>query len=164
MSAGLEIEWGRTGAQGVGVEPFNVYTPTLFRQRFRRSPRQYELGAAIRDNRPVGYSIPASKKAKTNKSRTRARGRFHDTAKLVIAQSEHRELLGDDERTFGVNQQVAHARGCYKSGSSSHSAALDGWRLKCPGLSLSYSPLSRRAPCSWQTRCKRFARRSWRIH
>jgi len=27
MSAGLEIEWGRTGAQGVGAEPFNVYTP-----------------------------------------------------------------------------------------------------------------------------------------
>ena len=30
MSAGLEIEWGGSGAQGVGAEPFNVYTPTLF--------------------------------------------------------------------------------------------------------------------------------------
>ncbi|HET9175760.1 MAG TPA: hypothetical protein VFN84_05340 [Pseudolabrys sp.] len=30
VSAGLDIEWGGTGAEGVGAEPFNVYTPTLF--------------------------------------------------------------------------------------------------------------------------------------
>ena len=60
MSAGLEIEWGRTGAQGVGAEPFNVYTPTLFFwQRIRRSPHQIELGAAIRDNRPSRVFDPS---------------------------------------------------------------------------------------------------------
>ena len=30
LSAGLEIEWGGSGAQDVGAEHFNVYTPTLF--------------------------------------------------------------------------------------------------------------------------------------
>ena len=30
LSAGLEIEWGGSGARGVGAERFNVYTPTLF--------------------------------------------------------------------------------------------------------------------------------------
>src|SRR3954468_21531309 len=29
MSVGLSIEWAGTGAQSVGAEPFNVYTPTL---------------------------------------------------------------------------------------------------------------------------------------
>ena len=30
MSVGLEIEWGGSGAQGVGAERFNVYAPTVF--------------------------------------------------------------------------------------------------------------------------------------
>ena len=30
LSAGLSIEWGGSGAQGVGAERFTVYTPTVF--------------------------------------------------------------------------------------------------------------------------------------
>src|SRR5712672_836455 len=30
MSVGLSGDWGRTGAQSVGAELFNVYTPTLY--------------------------------------------------------------------------------------------------------------------------------------
>ena len=30
MSIGLGVEWGRTGAAGVGAESFNVYTPAFF--------------------------------------------------------------------------------------------------------------------------------------
>jgi hypothetical protein len=52
LSAGLEIEWGGTSAQGVGAEPFNVYTPTLFFGKgFGDLPPQPQLGAAIRNHR-----------------------------------------------------------------------------------------------------------------
>src|SRR3954463_7702808 len=30
LSVGLSIEWGGTGAQSVGADPFNTYTPTIF--------------------------------------------------------------------------------------------------------------------------------------
>src|SRR6266851_3548829 len=30
MSVGLSVEWGGTGVQSVGADPFNTYTPTLF--------------------------------------------------------------------------------------------------------------------------------------
>ncbi len=30
MSVGLSVEWGGTGAQSVGGDPFNTYTPTLY--------------------------------------------------------------------------------------------------------------------------------------
>src|SRR5436309_2826034 len=30
MSVALNIEWGGTGAQSVGADPFNTYTPTLY--------------------------------------------------------------------------------------------------------------------------------------
>jgi hypothetical protein len=30
MSVGLSVEWGGTGAAGVGADPFNTYTPTLY--------------------------------------------------------------------------------------------------------------------------------------
>src|SRR5437879_1755707 len=30
MSVGLSVEWGGTGAQSGGADPFNTYTPTLF--------------------------------------------------------------------------------------------------------------------------------------
>src|SRR5258708_6839241 len=29
MSVGLSVEWGGTGAQSVGADPFNTYTPTV---------------------------------------------------------------------------------------------------------------------------------------
>jgi len=51
--AGLEIEWGGTGAKGVGPEPFNVYTPTLFFGKgFGDLPPSLNWGAAVRNHRP----------------------------------------------------------------------------------------------------------------
>ena len=43
--------------------------------------------------------------------------------------------IGDDEQTFGVNQQVPHARGRYKSGDGSV-AQLPGCEPRPPGLTL----------------------------
>jgi hypothetical protein len=66
MSAGLEIEWGRTGAQGVGAEPFNVYTPTLFFGKgFGDLPVSLNWARPFAITGQVGYSIPASKKTVT---------------------------------------------------------------------------------------------------
>jgi hypothetical protein len=45
LSAGLEIEWGRTGAQGVGAE-------------LRRPAPEPQLGAAVRNYRPNWLLIP----------------------------------------------------------------------------------------------------------
>ncbi len=30
MSVGLSVEWGGTGAAGVGADPFTTYTPTVY--------------------------------------------------------------------------------------------------------------------------------------
>ena len=52
MSVGLEIEWGASGAQGVGAERFTVYTPTLyFGKGFGDLPASMNVGAAFRDHR-----------------------------------------------------------------------------------------------------------------
>ena len=62
MSAGLEIEWGRTGAQGVGAEPFNVYTPTIFFGKgFGDLPSSMNWARPFAITGQVGYSIPGSK-------------------------------------------------------------------------------------------------------
>jgi hypothetical protein len=66
MSAGLEIEWGRTGAQRVGAEPFNVYTPTLlFGKGFGDLPSSVNWARPFAITGQVGYSIPASKQTVT---------------------------------------------------------------------------------------------------
>jgi len=66
MSAGLEIEWGRTGAQGVGAEPFNVYTPTIFFGKgFGDLPSSMNWARPFAITGQVGYSIPGSNRTVT---------------------------------------------------------------------------------------------------
>jgi len=62
MSVGLGVEWGGTGAQGVGAERFATYTPTFF---FGKGFGDLPSGAGwFRDfalTGQVGYTIPGSK-------------------------------------------------------------------------------------------------------
>ena len=59
LSAGLSIEWGGSGAQGVGAERFTVYTPTIFfGKRFWRPAIKHELGSAVRYYRAVRLRHP----------------------------------------------------------------------------------------------------------
>jgi hypothetical protein len=58
LSAGLEIEWGGSGAQGVGAERFNVYTPTVyFGKGMGDLPVEWLRPFAVTGQ--VGYAIPA---------------------------------------------------------------------------------------------------------
>ena len=60
MSLGFEIEWGRTGAQAIGAEPFNVYTPTFFIGKgFGDLPDNLRLLRPVAITGQVGYAIPA---------------------------------------------------------------------------------------------------------
>jgi hypothetical protein len=66
MSAGLEIEWGGSGAQGVGAERFNVYTPTLFFGKgFGDLPASLNWARPFAITGQVGYSIPGVSKVVT---------------------------------------------------------------------------------------------------
>jgi hypothetical protein len=66
VSAGLEIEWGRTGAQGVGAEPFNVYTPALFFGKgFGDLPPSLNWARPFAITGQIGYSIPGASKTIT---------------------------------------------------------------------------------------------------
>ena len=59
MSLGFEIEWGRTGAQAIGAEPFNVYTPTFFIGKgFGDLPDNLRLLRPVAITGQVGYAIP----------------------------------------------------------------------------------------------------------
>jgi hypothetical protein len=59
MSLGFEIEWGRTGAQAIGAEPFNVYTPTFFIGKgFGDLPDNLRLLRPVTITGQVGYAIP----------------------------------------------------------------------------------------------------------
>jgi len=58
VSTGFEIEWGGSGAQGVGAERFNTYTPTIyFGKGFGDLPVDWIRPFAITGQ--VGYAIPA---------------------------------------------------------------------------------------------------------
>ena len=66
MSAGLDIEWGGSGAQDVGAERFNVYTPTLyFGKGFGDLPDEPGLGAAVRDHRPGRLRDPGRRRRRS---------------------------------------------------------------------------------------------------
>jgi hypothetical protein len=59
MSVGLNVEWGGTGAQSVGAEGFNVYTPTLFFGKgFGDLPQSAGWLRAFAVTGQVGYAIP----------------------------------------------------------------------------------------------------------
>jgi len=60
MSAGLEIEWGGSGAQGVGADRFTTYTPTFyFGKGFGDLPIGWMRAFAVTGQ--IGYSIPGSR-------------------------------------------------------------------------------------------------------
>lgn len=66
MSAGLEIEWGGSGAQGVGSERFNVYTPTIFFGKgFGDLPASLNWARPFAITGQVGYAIPGVSKVTT---------------------------------------------------------------------------------------------------
>jgi len=59
MSVGLSVEWGRTGAQSVGAEQFNVYTPTLyFGKGFGDLPDTLSWIRPVAVTGQIGYAIP----------------------------------------------------------------------------------------------------------
>jgi hypothetical protein len=59
MSLGLSIEWGGTGAAGVGADPFNTYTPTLyFGKGFGDLPDSLSWIRPVAITGQVGYAIP----------------------------------------------------------------------------------------------------------
>lgn len=61
MSAALAVEWGNTGAAGVGAESFTVYTPTLFFGKgFGDLPDSFGGMRAFGLTGQVGYAIPSS--------------------------------------------------------------------------------------------------------
>src|SRR5262245_42899914 len=66
LSAGLEIEWGGSGAQSVGAERFNVYTPTIFFGKgFGDLPTSLNWARPFAITGQVGYSIPGVSKVVT---------------------------------------------------------------------------------------------------
>lgn len=66
MSAALGIEWGKTGAQSVGAETFNVYTPTLYVGKgFGDLPSSLNWARPFAVTALVGYAIPASSSTTT---------------------------------------------------------------------------------------------------
>lgn len=64
LSAGLNIEWGGSGAQDVGAERFTVYTPTLyFGKGFGDLPVSFLRPFAVTG--VVGYAIPGTSQTVT---------------------------------------------------------------------------------------------------
>ncbi|HZP77132.1 MAG TPA: hypothetical protein VFB45_13385 [Pseudolabrys sp.] len=61
MSAGLSIEWGGSGAQGVGAERFSHYVPTFyFGKGFGDLPDSLSFARPLAITGVVGYSVPAT--------------------------------------------------------------------------------------------------------
>ena len=59
MSVGLNIEWGGTGAQGVGADPFNTYTPTVyFGKGFGDLPQSVPYLKPLAVTGTLGVAIP----------------------------------------------------------------------------------------------------------
>jgi hypothetical protein len=59
MSVGLGVEWGGAGAQSVGADPFNTYTPMLFFGKgFGDLPDTLSWIRPVAVTGQVGYAIP----------------------------------------------------------------------------------------------------------
>jgi hypothetical protein len=66
MSVGLNVEWGRTGAQRVGAEQFNTYTPTLyFGKGFGDLPDTLSWIRPVAVTGQIGYAIPGRSSTST---------------------------------------------------------------------------------------------------
>ena len=72
MSAALAVEWGNTGAAGVGAESFTTYTPThLHGQRLRRPARHPVVAAADRRHGAGRLCDPVERRLHQHRSRQR---------------------------------------------------------------------------------------------
>ena len=61
MSGALVVEWGNTGAAGVGADPFTSYTPTLYMGKgFGGLPDAVRWLRPVGLTAQVGYAIPSS--------------------------------------------------------------------------------------------------------
>lgn len=59
MSVGLSVEWGGSGAQSVGADPFNTYTPTIyFGKGLGDLPDTLSWIRPVAITGQVGYAIP----------------------------------------------------------------------------------------------------------
>jgi len=66
MSVGLSVEWGGTGAQSVGADPFNTYTPTLwFGKGFGDLPDTMSWIRPVAVTGQIGYAIPGRRSTNT---------------------------------------------------------------------------------------------------
>jgi len=66
MSVGVNIEWGGTGAESVGADPFNTYTPTVyFGKGFGDLPDTLSWIRPVAITGQVGYSIPGKNSTTT---------------------------------------------------------------------------------------------------
>ena len=66
LSAGLEIEWGGSGAQSVDAERFTVYTPTIyFGKGFGDLPTSMNWARPFAITGQFGYAIPGVSKIST---------------------------------------------------------------------------------------------------
>jgi hypothetical protein len=60
-SVGLNIEWGRSGAQDVGADPFTTFTPTFyFGKGFGDLPTSLNWARPFALTGQIGYAIPGS--------------------------------------------------------------------------------------------------------
>ena len=66
LSIGLGVEWGGTGAKGVGADPFNTYTPTVFFGKgLGDLPDTFSWIRPVAITGQVGYAIPGRKSTTT---------------------------------------------------------------------------------------------------
>jgi hypothetical protein len=66
MSVGVNIEWGDTGAESVGADAFNTYTPTVyFGKGFGDLPDTLSWIRPVAITGQVGYSIPGKNSTTT---------------------------------------------------------------------------------------------------
>lgn len=66
MSVGLSVEWGGTGSQSVGAEPFNTYTPTVyFGKGFGDLPDTLSWIRPVAITGQLGYAIPGKNSTTT---------------------------------------------------------------------------------------------------
>jgi hypothetical protein len=66
MSVGLSVEWGGTGAQSVGADPFNTYTPTVyFGKGLGDLPDTFSWIRPVAVTGQIGYAIPGRRSTTT---------------------------------------------------------------------------------------------------
>ncbi len=66
LSIGLGVEWGGTGAKGVGADPFNTYTPTVFFGKgLGDLPDTFAWIRPVAITGQIGYAIPGRKSTTT---------------------------------------------------------------------------------------------------